>query len=244
MRKVIVPMENQLRAMQTQQVLVVEDDPALRALFRTLLEKNGFSVACAENGRLALEQLQQADFKAIVLDLMMPELSGFDVLRIVSERRPSLLSQTIVTTGVSEKRLRDLDGVGIYSLIRKPFDIQELVSTVKRCAAQPNHGDGGGEAAEKTGDDAIGHVVYSVKQRFARQAHSLRRLLRGPVSSPDELLLRSELRETIVRLRQRLERLSANDPDPTRAAELRRFATVAATLIRRRFPHGDRSRSH
>jgi CheY-like chemotaxis protein len=59
-------------------VLVVDDDPTVRHLFRRLLEPEGYVVAEAENGRAALERLRDVSPSVILLDLMMPEMDGFD----------------------------------------------------------------------------------------------------------------------------------------------------------------------
>jgi CheY-like chemotaxis protein len=59
-------------------VLVVDDDVAVRHLFRRLLEPEGYAVVEAENGRVALERLRQMSPSVILLDLMMPEMDGFD----------------------------------------------------------------------------------------------------------------------------------------------------------------------
>jgi GAF domain-containing protein/CheY-like chemotaxis protein len=61
-------------------VLVVDDDPGLRALLRRMLEREGYAVIEADNGRVALEQARARAPGAILLDLMMPEMDGFDFL--------------------------------------------------------------------------------------------------------------------------------------------------------------------
>jgi CheY-like chemotaxis protein len=64
-------------------ILVVDDDPALRELLRRLLEREGYAVQEAENGRAALERLREAPPGLILLDLMMPEMDGFDFVAAV-----------------------------------------------------------------------------------------------------------------------------------------------------------------
>jgi CheY-like chemotaxis protein len=64
-------------------ILVVDDDPALRELLRRLLEREGYAVQEAENGRAALARLRHAPPGLIVLDLMMPEMDGFDFVTAV-----------------------------------------------------------------------------------------------------------------------------------------------------------------
>jgi len=61
-------------------VLVVDDDPVLRQLFRRMLEAAGYTVVEAENGRVALERLRESPPSVILLDLMMPEMDGFEMV--------------------------------------------------------------------------------------------------------------------------------------------------------------------
>jgi CheY-like chemotaxis protein len=59
-------------------VLVVDDDPGLRQLLRRMLEPEGYAVVEAENGRVALERLRDVSPSVVLLDLMMPEMDGFE----------------------------------------------------------------------------------------------------------------------------------------------------------------------
>ncbi len=75
-----------LRASGASRVLVVEDDPATRKLLGDMLRAEGATVIEADNGRVALERLQEGPFDLIVLDLMMPEMDGFAVVEEVRAR--------------------------------------------------------------------------------------------------------------------------------------------------------------
>ncbi len=83
-------------------ILVVDDDPALRELLRRLLEREGYAVQEAENGRAALERLREAPPGLIVLDLMMPEMDGFEFVAAV---RADKAWQTIPIIVVTAKDL-------------------------------------------------------------------------------------------------------------------------------------------
>lgn len=115
-------------------VLVVDDDQALRGLFTTLLSRNGFSVDCACDGRGAYEQLHRQSYSVILLDLMMPDVSGFELLDQLRRDSPSLLEKVIVLTGASQRSIENLDTSRIWGLIRKPFDIDNLISATAACA--------------------------------------------------------------------------------------------------------------
>jgi DNA-binding response OmpR family regulator len=115
-------------------VLVVDDDQGLRQLFTTLLGRKGFNVDCANNGRLAWDQIAKQPYAVILLDLMMPDVNGFELLERLCRDSPSLLSRVIVMTGASQRDLRSLDTSRVWGLIRKPFDIDNLVTSTLACA--------------------------------------------------------------------------------------------------------------
>src|SRR5215208_4522235 len=116
-------------------VLVVDDDPGLQGLFSTLLVRDGFSVDCAANGRLAFEYLRRGSYSVILLDLMMPDVNGFELLDRLERDSPSMLRRIIVLTGASQRVIEGLDQDRVWALIRKPFDINDLLKTTRECAA-------------------------------------------------------------------------------------------------------------
>jgi len=121
-------------------VLVVDDDQALRGLFMTLLSKSGFEVDTANDGRVAFDQIHRHPYSVILLDLMMPEVNGFELLERLQRDSPALLSRVIVMTGASQRSIQKLDTTRIWGLIRKPFDIDNLVSSTLACAqGKPSH---------------------------------------------------------------------------------------------------------
>ncbi len=122
-------------------VLVIDDDLALRGLFTTLLSRSGFNVDCANDGREAYDQLNCHTYSVILLDLMMPEVNGFELLDRLQRESPTLLERVIVMTGASQRSIERLDQSNIWGLIRKPFDIDNLVSSTLACAqGKPNRG--------------------------------------------------------------------------------------------------------
>jgi DNA-binding response OmpR family regulator len=116
------------------QVIVVDDDAGLRTLFIAILERKGFTVDLAADGRAAYDQISRNAYSVILLDLMMPDVNGFELLERLARECPSLLSRVIVMTGASRRVVQTLDTTSIWGLIRKPFDIDELVSAVVACS--------------------------------------------------------------------------------------------------------------
>ena len=115
-------------------VLVVDDDPGLQGLFLTLLARYGFAVTCAPNGRVAFDYLKRGSYSVILLDLMMPDVDGFELLDRLGRESPALLRRVIVMTGAAQPLVDEVDVSRIWGLMRKPFDINELIDATQRCA--------------------------------------------------------------------------------------------------------------
>ena len=114
--------------------LVVDDDRALRGLFTTLLARKGFSVDVAADGRVAFDQLSTHTYSVILLDLMMPEVNGFELLDRLERDSPSLLKRVIVMTGAAQRQIERVNVSQVWDVIRKPFDIEQLVSSAIACS--------------------------------------------------------------------------------------------------------------
>ena len=114
--------------------LVIDDDGALRGLFTTLLSRKGFTVDVAGDGRVGFDQLSRNTYSVILLDLMMPEVNGFELLDRIERDSPSLLKRVIVMTGASPRQIDRVDPTHVFDVIRKPFDIDHLVSSAIACS--------------------------------------------------------------------------------------------------------------
>jgi DNA-binding response OmpR family regulator len=121
--------------MQTPRVLVVEDDPAICILLKALLNRRGYGCHVVHDGNEAMRHLRTQTYSAILLDLMLPGAFGFDVIRFVRAERPWMADRIIVATAACAATLRDFDASTVRALVRKPFDIQELVKHVDECVA-------------------------------------------------------------------------------------------------------------
>jgi CheY-like chemotaxis protein len=107
--------------------LVVDDDAGIRVLVTRILTRNGFQVESARDGGEAIEKVLQNDYDVITLDLMMPRIDGFAVVKYLSEHRPEMLANVIVVTAfgpnVTEKICPP-----VVRIIEKPFDLNALVA--------------------------------------------------------------------------------------------------------------------
>jgi two-component system, OmpR family, phosphate regulon response regulator PhoB len=113
-------------------VLVVEDEPALSTLLRYNLEKEGFLVSEARDGEEALLQLKEAKPDAVLLDWMLPRLSGLELCRQI-RRAPAWRDLPVImltARGEETDRVRGLDS-GADDYVVKPFSTSELVARLK-----------------------------------------------------------------------------------------------------------------
>jgi CheY-like chemotaxis protein len=115
-----------------QRILVVDDDDAIRALLHTVLRRRGLRVDGARNGVEALDLLGANRYAMIVLDLMMPRMSGYELLDHLSRQsimtRPRVL---VLTAGLDIRAIPPAVAVDlVIGTVHKPFDIAMLIDIV------------------------------------------------------------------------------------------------------------------
>ena len=111
-------------------ILIVEDEPSMLAGLKDNLELEGYDVDTAENGSVGLKKLFENSYHLVLLDVMLPELSGFDVLKQARER--GLRTPVIMLTAKGEEvdRVVGLE-LGADDYVTKPFSLRELLARVK-----------------------------------------------------------------------------------------------------------------
>ena len=121
-------------------VLLVEDDSSIREIASLGLEQAGFRVTSSGDGREGLVQFRQSPFDLVVLDVMLPSLDGFEVLREIRKER-----QTPVVMLTARSDLHDVVvglELGADDYVTKPFELPELIARIKavlrRSAAEPS----------------------------------------------------------------------------------------------------------
>ena len=116
-------------------VLVVDDEPAIRALVAKIVERAGFSVDVAADGQDAVEKVGRNDYAVIVLDLMMPAMSGYEFVEFLQQRGGKRPSVIVITAAAEASLTRQLDPTVVHSIVRKPFDINVLADLVTAAAS-------------------------------------------------------------------------------------------------------------
>ncbi|HVR35381.1 MAG TPA: two-component regulator propeller domain-containing protein [Methylomirabilota bacterium] len=121
----------------TSPVLVVEDDSSVREILQRHLEKEGWTVALAENGRVALDRVAEARPALILLDLMMPEMDGFEFMDALRQREGGRSIPVVVITArqLSEEDRRRLNGQVVRIIQKGQTSTRKLLAEVRKLMA-------------------------------------------------------------------------------------------------------------
>lgn len=114
-------------------ILVADDDRQLQLLLNVLLTRAGFEVDFASSGREALLKTSGDHYDAVMLDLIFPDLNGMDILQTLEKEKPQIMRKIIVITGASHGIVEKIDTSRIHALLRKPFDIHEVLRLTVEC---------------------------------------------------------------------------------------------------------------
>jgi len=138
-------LEKHCPAKAPRNVLVVEDDAPTRGLMRAVLEKNGCAVTEAENGLTALQRLDNTRPDIILLDLLMPEMDGFEfITRVRADARYRAIPIVVVTAKTLTEEERTRLGTHMQGLIPKgDADGRSLLETIDRLLPKPARAAGG-----------------------------------------------------------------------------------------------------
>ncbi|HOE96705.1 MAG TPA: response regulator [Candidatus Sumerlaeota bacterium] len=114
-------------------ILAVDDETDVLLIVKTALQSEGFEVETANSGQEALPLAQENPPDLILLDVMMPGMSGFDVLRELKSHDATSTIPVIMLTGVSEKsKIAQALSSGTDFYIIKPFDFDELIHKINQ----------------------------------------------------------------------------------------------------------------
>ena len=175
-------------------ILVVEDDNPIRRGLCDALEASGYRVSEAENGLAGLEQALAEGVDLVLLDLMMPELSGLEVLQKLRPSRPTLPVIILTAMGQEKDRVHGLK-LGADDYVVKPFSVRELLARVEavlrrspgRQIHNPKFAIPGGEA-----DLQLGKITF-VDGRETTLGEREIQLLQYLASNPGRVISRDEL---------------------------------------------------
>jgi two-component system, response regulator, stage 0 sporulation protein F len=119
---------------QKKRVLIVDDDPPIRALLTRVGSRAGLETETAKDGQEAYEKLAEAEYDIVIVDLMMPRVSGFELIEKIAELDPR--PTVIVSTAMMNGDLARLDDSMIRRVIRKPFDVDAMTTALMETAKE------------------------------------------------------------------------------------------------------------
>ncbi|HVE76114.1 MAG TPA: response regulator [Actinomycetota bacterium] len=115
-------------------VLIVDDEPSFLTLLQLELSVAGFETAVAADGRTALRRIESEKPDVVLLDIMMPVLDGWEVLKLLREQNGPQPRVIVVTAKSAEIGLERALELGADGFMSKPFDADKLIATVKDLA--------------------------------------------------------------------------------------------------------------
>jgi CheY-like chemotaxis protein len=127
----------QEQILRGRKILLVEDNVINQKVARLNLEKLGANITIADNGRIALEKLEQDIFDLIIMDIQMPEMDGFETTtQIRASGRPwkhiPIIAMTASAMNDEKERCMNM---GMNWFVSKPFTREDLVAAIKKCLA-------------------------------------------------------------------------------------------------------------
>ena len=182
----------------SQGILVVDDESSILTLIQYNLEKNGFQVTRAMDGRSAYERASNEDFDLIVLDIMLPEMDGLEVCKLLRQDKVATPILMVSAKGDELDKVLGLE-LGADDYMTKPFSPRELVARVRallrRATSHEVAGDKGDSSHIKIGDIDIypeKHDMY-LRGKLVELTQKEYELLLYLAKHPDRVLSREKL---------------------------------------------------
>lgn len=116
-------------------ILVVDDEDALRTVLSNELTSEGYDVSTASDGDEAISTIQRGLYDLVLLDIKMPRLNGFEVLKFVKEKHPK--TKVVMLTGFADlKNAIESKKLGAEDFVSKPYDLVDLLTTIERVLSE------------------------------------------------------------------------------------------------------------
>lgn len=120
---------------EKRKILVVDDEDALRTVLSSELVSEGYEVGTAADGDEAINEIQKQTFDLVLLDIKMPRVNGFEVLKYVKDKHPK--TKVIMLTGFADlKNAIESKKLGAEDFVSKPYDLVDLLTTIERVMSE------------------------------------------------------------------------------------------------------------
>ena len=113
-------------------ILHVDDEEDTLTVVKTILEKEGYEVVSVKGGVSALDQIKLDGFSLLILDIMMPDMSGWDLFSRISKIKPDYNVIFLSILELTQEKIKELTDAGVKDYIQKPFERDDFVARVKK----------------------------------------------------------------------------------------------------------------
>jgi two-component system alkaline phosphatase synthesis response regulator PhoP len=186
-----------LCSMTEKRILLVEDEEHLRKTIGLNLELEGYAVMAAADGIEALREFRRNNFQLIILDVMLPEMNGFDVCEQIRKEDPAVPVLFLTAKGSGEDKVQGLK-LGADDYMTKPFNLEELLLRVQILIrrSSPAKATPGGPDTYSFGGNEVNFITYEIRgingtTELSKREIALLKLLtrrKGEVVSREEIL--------------------------------------------------------
>ncbi len=122
-------MENEIKK---KRILHVDDEHDILEVVKTILESEGYDVVSEMRGEYALTQIEKDGFDLLILDIMMPDMSGWELFNRIGTIKPDYKVIFLTILDLPENKIKELLDAGIKDYIKKPFDREDFIARVKK----------------------------------------------------------------------------------------------------------------
>lgn len=180
---------NKKPQMEDIRILIADDDDSIRFVLQKLLEKDGFSVDAAKNGRETLERYQAQTYTVVFLDIIMPDANGLDLINELKDIDPNS-SIIIITAHGDTQTAIEAAKRHSYDYVTKPFDRQEIIDITNR-AIEASTQARSTVRDQKDGKESTSVQQSSDKSRIVGQSTAMRKVFQtvGRAAVSDETVL-------------------------------------------------------
>jgi CheY-like chemotaxis protein len=121
-------------------ILVVDDEPYMIRLLQHHIERAGFKMIKATNGREALDRIRDGHPQLVLLDVMMPEINGLEVLAEIRKQEETKNLPVIIMTANAQRFTREeAEAAGVSAFLTKPFSPTQLMAEIRRQIERDGH---------------------------------------------------------------------------------------------------------
>ena len=178
-------------------ILVIEDDPHIRLGLEEILKGEGFDVAVCARGDMALEAIDASHPALIVLDVMLPGLSGFEVCKQIRAKKLAAPVLMLTAKGQEMDKVIGLE-LGADDYVTKPFGVRELIARIKallRRSGKPTEAAGGAVSVFRIGKAEIDGKKFELRRGSAAETLTAKelKLLQLFHANPGEVFSRERL---------------------------------------------------